>query len=134
MRTLMGIVLGLVVAAAVVTGAYYGYRHLYRLPTGSDFYTVSNLADYAVNAPRQALACIIGGWALAGLIGGGFAALTARANRSGAAITVGAVVMLGVIGLAALIPYPAWVTVASLLLPIPLALGATRMATPRLEV
>lgn len=134
MRTLMGIVLGLVVAAAVIAGAYYGYQRLYRLPTGSDFYTVSNLAEYAVSAPREALACIIGGWALAGLIGGGIAAFTARANRGGAAITVGALVMLGVIGLAALVPFPAWVTVASLLLPIPLALGATRMATPRLEV
>ncbi|WDS36375.1 hypothetical protein [Pseudoxanthomonas sp.] len=134
MRTLMGIVLGIVLAAAVVAGAYYGYQHLYRLPKSSDFYTVFNLADYATNAPREALACVVGGWALAGLIGGGSAALTARANRGGAAITVGAAVMLGVVGLAALIPFPAWVTVASLLLPIPLALAATRMATPRLEV
>lgn len=134
MRTLMGIVLGIVVAAAVIAGAYYGYQRLYRLPAGPDFYTVSNLADYAVGAPREALACIIGGWALAGLIGGWSAAFTAHANRGGAAITVGAVVMLGAIGLAAFIPFPAWVTVASLLLPIPLALAATRMATPRLEV
>lgn len=134
MRTLMGIVLGLVIAAAVIAGAYYGYQRLYRLPTGSDFYTVSNLAEYAISAPRQALACVVGGWALAGLLGGWSAAFTAHANRGGAAITVGAAVMLGVIALAAFIPFPAWVTVAGLLLPIPLALAATRMATPRLEV
>jgi hypothetical protein len=130
----MGIVLGIVIAAAVIAGAYYGYQRLYRLPTGSDFYTVSNLAEYAIRAPRQALACVVGGWAMAGLLGGWSAAFTAHANRGGAAITVGAAVMLGVIALAAFIPFPAWVTVTGLLLPIPLALAATRMATPRLEV
>ena len=51
-----------------------------------------------------------------------------------ALLSVGAVVMLAAIGLAALVPFPAWVTVACLLLPIPLALVATRVATPRLEV
>lgn len=134
MRTLMGLVLGILVAVAVAAGAYYGYQHLYRLPAGADFYSASNLADYALSAPHAAVACIIGGWALAGLIGGGVAATVARSHRGGAAITVGAVVMLGVIGLTALIPYPAWITVVSLLLPIPLALGAARLATPRLEV
>lgn len=77
---------------------------------------------------------MIGGYALAGLLGGLCAAFIARSHRGGAAVTVGAVVMLAAIGLAALVPFPAWVTVASLLLPIPLALVATRLATPRLEV
>lgn len=134
MRTLMGIVLGIVVAAAVIAGAFHGYQRLYRLPAAADFHTVSNLANYAMGASREALACVIGGHALAGLLGGACAAFTARAHRGGAAITVGAAVMLAVIGLAALMPFPAWVTVASLLLPIPLALAATRIATPRLEV
>lgn len=134
MRTLMGLLLGIVIAAAVIAGAAYGYQRLYRLPSGADFYTVSNLAEYALAAPREALACLIGGCALAGLLGGGAAAKIAQANRGGAAITVGALVMVSVIALAVFVPFPAWVTVAGLLLPIPMALCATRMATPRFEV
>lgn len=134
MRTLIAVVLGCLVAAAVMVGAYYGYQRAYRLPAGPDFYTFSNLAAYALAAPRQALAWVIGGYTLAGLLGGLCAALIARGHRGGAAISVGAVVMLAAIGLAALVPFPAWVTVACLLLPIPLALVATRVATPRREV
>ncbi|SEK83667.1 hypothetical protein SAMN05428989_0900 [Pseudoxanthomonas sp. GM95] len=134
MRTFMGLLLGSVIAAAVLAGAGYGYQHLYRLPAGADFYTVSNLAEYALAAPREALACLIGGCALAGLLGGWAAARMSAAHRGGAAITVGALVMGAVIALAVFVPFPAWVTVASLLLPIPMALCATRMATPRLEV
>lgn len=134
MRTSLGLLLGLVVAAAVVAGGGYGYQHLYRLPSGPDFYTVSNLAEYAMAAPREALACLIGGFALAGLFGGAVAAKISSANRSAPAITVGALVMVGVIAMAVFVPFPAWVTVVALLLPIPMALCATRLATPRHEV
>lgn len=134
MRSFLGLLLGILVAAAVIAGGTYAYQHLYRLPSGADFYTVSNLADYAVSAPREALACLIVGCALAGLLGGGVAAKVSNANRSAPAIAVGALVMAAVIALAASVPFPAWVTVVALLLPIPMALCATRLATPRHEV
>lgn len=52
MRTLIAVVLGSLVAAAVMVGAYHGYQRVYRLPAGPDFYTFSNLAAYALAAPR----------------------------------------------------------------------------------
>lgn len=135
MRTLFGILCGLFAAALAIVAGYYGYLHSYRLPNAHEFANhFGQLDDYALAAPPHALASLLGGLALAGLAGGGIAAWVARSNRSGAAFVVATLVCLGVIALAALVPFKPWVIVAGLLLPVPLALAGTRLATPRLEV
>ncbi|GEM_PF-3066998 len=134
MRTMAGIAAGLLTAALLLAGACYGYVLLYRLPASPDFYSVFNLSRYALDAPREALACLIGGSALAGLAGGWVAAAVSRIHRAMAAFSIGAAVMAAAIGLAAFIPFPAWLTVSCLLLPMPLAVVGIRLAIPRLEV
>lgn len=133
-RTIFGIFLGALAAGIVVAGFGYGFAELYRLPNLDDFATPEMLAEYTAATPPAAIACVLAGWALAALIGGWVAAFVARSRQGAAALVIGALLTVTVIAYASLIPNPAWVTVVGVLLPIPFAVMAALMATPRLEL
>jgi sugar phosphate permease len=80
------------------------------------------------------LACILGAWALAGLLGGWTAARISHAHRGGAALVIGGLLTATVIVYATLIPNAEWMTVVGVLLPIPFAVLAALMAMPRNEI
>jgi hypothetical protein len=48
-------------------------------------------------------------------------------------VTVATVILLGVIANNMMIPHPQWMTIAGIVLPIPLAWLAARLATPRVQ-
>jgi hypothetical protein len=75
---------------------------------------------------------VVIGWSLAAFLGGSVAARIARHRRT-AALVVAAFVVLGVIANNMMIPHPLWMTIAGVLLPVPLAWLAARMATPRVQ-
>ncbi len=132
-RTTLGIFLGALAASLVLIACGYGFAELYRLPGHADFATPESLADYAAATPASAIACVLGSWALAALVGGGVSARIARAHRGGAALVVGGLLTATVIVYATLMPNPEWMTVAGVLLPIPFAVMAALLATPRAE-
>ena len=74
------------------------------------------------------------GVGLAALVGSWLAALIARSHRGGVALAIGAALTVVVLVIAALVPQPEWMPVLAILLPIPLALCAWRLATPRMEM
>lgn len=132
-RTILGILLGALAASLVLAACGYGFAELYRLPTGADFDSPELLADYVKATPASAIACVLGGWALAALVGGLVSARIARAHRGGAALVIGGLLTASVIVYATLIPNPEWVTVVGVLLPIPFAVMAALLAMPRNE-
>jgi hypothetical protein len=132
-RTILGIIVGALVAALALAGCWYASAKLYPLPTSADFATPESLSAYAAGTPSSAIACILGGWALAGLLGGWTSAKIARPHRGAAALVIGAAITITVIVYATMMPNPEWVTVVGVLLPMPFTVVAGLLAIPRTE-
>ena len=133
-RTLLGIVLGAIAAAAALAGSGHAALTLHPLPAGNAIRSLRDAAAWVENAPASALACLVAGVGLAALLGAWCAALVARPHRGGSALAIGAPLTVLVIVAAALVPQPDWMPVVAMLLPIPLALCAWRLAIPRAEL
>jgi len=131
-RTVLGVVLGAIAAMLVLAGG--GHAALALHPPDGALRTLGDVAGWVEHAPAGAMACIVAGFGGAALLGGWLAAFVARPHRGGAALMVGAPVTMLVLAGAALVPQPDWVPVVAMLLPIPLALCAWRLAIPRAEL
>lgn len=135
MRTFLGILVGIMLAAGVIAGCgYLLVDRLKPLPAGFDPRSLKHLGDYVAALPREALLLLACAGGLAALIGAWPAARIARPHRGGAALTIAVPFTVAAIVGAALVPQPAWVPVLGMLLPIPLAIGAWRLAIPRAEL
>lgn len=134
MRTLLGILIGIVLAAGVLAGYGYLLMRLHPPPAGFDPLSLRALADYVEAAPPAALALLATAAGAAALIGAWPAARIARGHRGGAALWIGAPLTVLAIAGAALVPQPDWVPIVGMLLPIPLSVAAWRLAIPRAEL
>ena len=134
-RTILGIVAG-VVAMWVVTMALEFLGHtLFPPPAGLDPRDPAQLAELIPRMPVGALAMLVVAWVCGAFAGGFAAAKVARQHPRAAAVIVALVVMAGVGGMVYLVPeHPAWVSTLGLLLPIPAALLASRIARPDARV
>jgi hypothetical protein len=128
-RTILGILAGLVVAWVAMTACEFASLFLHRPPAGLDLRDPQALAAHIAAAPLSAMLVVIAGWALAAFAGGWVAARIAR-HRMAAALIIGVLVLAGVIANNAMIPHPLWMTVAGIVLPLPLAWLAARAASP----
>lgn len=134
MRTALGILIGLVFAAAVLAGAgWLLTERLHPLPAGFNPLSLRDLTAYVESAPQLAQLVIAAAAGVAAFFGAWPAARIAR-SRGPAALWVGAPLMIAVIASAALVPQPEWVPILGMLLPIPLAVAAWRLAIPRREL
>lgn len=145
LRTILGILAGIILAALALYGAQYGYAYLHPSPPGTAPGTPEAVASFLVNgrpndvlnyvntAPTEALSSLLGGWVLAALLGGWLGAAIAKPHRGGTATLIGALLTVLVIVYGTLIPGPPWVTVLGVLLPMPFALLGGRLAMPRHE-
>jgi hypothetical protein len=129
-RLILGILAGLLVAWLSIALCEFASVFLHRPPPGIDLRDPQALAAHIAAAPFHAMLIVVAGWALAAFLGGWVAARIAR-HRRAAALVVAAFVVLGVVANNMMIPHPQWMTIAGLVLPIPLAWLAARMATPR---
>ena len=129
-RTILGILAGLVVAWLAMTICEFASLFLHRPPAGLDLRDPQALAAHIAAAPLSAMLVVVVGWALAAFVGAWVAARIAR-HRRAAALVIGLLVLAGVIANIAMIPHPLWMTVAGLVLPLPLAWLAARIASPR---
>lgn len=129
-RTILAVLLGLLVALAVMMLLEYLGMSLFPLPPGTALDSEQDLARLVESASTGKRLWVLGGWALAALAGGWTAARTSRRHRRGAALCVGALIVAGVVANATMLPHPAWMTVAGVLLPLPLAWLGARLATP----
>ena len=133
-RTTLGLLVGAVAAALVLFGCGHVALALQPLPSDADMQSLQAITRYLHAAPAKATACLVAGAGLAALVGGWMAALIARPHRGGVALAIGAALTVTVLVIATLVPQPEWMPVLAMLLPIPLALCAWRLATPRMEM
>lgn len=131
LRTILGIILGIIAMMISVSGFESIGHLLYPPPPGLDPNDLDQLDSIVAAAPVGAMAMLVAGWCLGTLIGGGIAARIARHPRV-AACVVALVVITGVVGMAFLLPsHPTWVAVLGIALPIPLALLIAKLAGRR---
>lgn len=130
-RTTLAVLLGLVVALATMLLLEYLGMSLFPLPPGIDLDNENDLARLVASATMGKKLWVLAGWVLAAFIGGWVAARVSRRHRTGAALAVGVLIVCGVGLNALLLPHPAWMTVVGVLLPLPIAWCAARLASPR---
>ncbi|RZA24782.1 MAG: hypothetical protein EOP92_43810 [Lysobacteraceae bacterium] len=130
-RTILGILIGALAATLALVGAAYAFAEIHRWPGPAEWAEADLLADFTHAMPLPALACLLGGLALAALVGGALAARIANPHRGGAALVIGALLTSAVIFQATLFAQPEWLVVAGMLLPMPFATLAAWLAMPR---
>ncbi|MBX3710460.1 MAG: hypothetical protein KF800_00640 [Lysobacter sp.] len=131
LRTLLGIVLGVIAMMITVHGIETIGHLLYPPPPGLDPNDLDQLDSIVASAPVGAMALLVVGWCVGTIVGSGLAARIARHPRV-AACVVALVVVASVVAMAFLLPsHPTWVAVLGTLLPVPLALGMAKVAGRR---
>ena len=128
-RTIAGVVVGVVVAWLTIMLAEFASAPLHPMPAGLDMRDPESVAAFVATLPASALLLVLSGWVLGGLVGGYVAAGISHKPRP--ALTVGIVIVIGVIANAVMIPHPMWMTVAGVLLPVPAAWLGAKLATRR---
>ena len=131
LRSLLGVIVGVLVMWLVVAGIEFASHLIYPPPPGLDPMQPTDLEQILAASPTAALAMVVVAWTLGAFAGGWVAARIARHPRV-AAVLVALGVMAGVAGMVAMMPnHPVCMSVLGLLLPIPAALFAARLATAR---
>lgn len=130
-RTILGMLIGVVTMMFTVYALEFLGHALYPPPSGLDPKNPEHLQMIIAAAPTGAMAMLVLGWAAGAFVGAWVAARIARHARA-AAIAVALFVMAGVAGMIVIVPdHPRWVSTLGLLLPIPMALIAAKLAGRR---
>ena len=132
LRSLLGALLGVVVAMLTITAVEFLGHQAYPPPPALNPMDPTDMERILGLLPVGAKWFIVGAWTCGAFLGGLAAALVARHPRI-AALVPALLVMTGVIMVSLQMPaHPRWMAVAGLLLPIPAALlGATLARTLR---
>lgn len=120
-RTLLGIVLGLVAAGLAIFGVESLGHWLHPIPADIDWQDRVAVTALIESLPTQALLIVLAAWAAGALVGGFVAGSVSALHKRGAALTVGFVVLVMVVINIAMIPHPMWMAAAGVLVPLPFA-------------
>jgi hypothetical protein len=131
LRTLLAIVAGLITAMLVIFGVEAAGMLLFPPPAGMPLETEADLAKLVAMASPAAKAWLVFGWALGSFVGAWVAARISRQHRRIAALAVALFIVAGTVMNAMVIAHPLWVNLLGILLPVPLALLAARLAESR---
>ncbi len=128
-RTILGALVGIVVAMLTITLVEWGGHQAYPPPPGLNPMVAEDMSRIVAMQPFGALLVVVMAWVVGAFDGGLVAALIARDNRPRMAAVVPAlVVMAGVIGMIVMMPsHPTWMATLGLLLPIPAGLAAAAL-------
>lgn len=130
-RTILAVLAGAVVMWLTVFAMEFVGHALFPPPPDLDPKDPVQLQQVIARMPIGAMAMLVVAWVAGAFTGGYTAARVSRQHERGAAIAVAVLVMLGVGGMIYLVPdHPTWVAALGLVLPIPTALLAARLAKP----
>ena len=121
-RSMGAVIAGLVVMLIVVASIQWLGHSVYPPPDGLDIRDKAAVADAMASAPVGALFFVRASSAVATFPAAGTAATVSLRHKRAVAVVIGLVMLvLAAISLFAL-PHPAWMTIAGLLIPLPMAL------------
>jgi hypothetical protein len=127
-RTLLGILLGAIVMWLTIFCLELLGHALFPPPAGLDPQNPEHLKRIVAEAPVGAMITLVLGWTAGAFTGAWTAARLARHPRA-AAVLIALVVISGVIGMMLIVPeHPKWVSALGVVLPVPVALVAAKIA------
>lgn len=127
-RTLLGLVLGAVVMWLTIFCLEFLGHALFPPPAGLDPQNPEHLARIIAESPIGAMVMLVLAWTAGTFTGAWTAARLARHPRT-TSVLIALIVMSGVIGMILIVPeHPKWVSALGLLLPVPVALIAAKVA------
>ena len=116
----------------VIMGIEYLGHTVYPPPPGLDPMVTQDLSAIMAAQPLAALAFVVLAWVAGAFAGGWVAARISRSHPRAAAVIVALMVMAGVVAMIVQLPdHPRWMAALGLLLPVPAALLAAKLARPR---
>lgn len=132
-RTFLAVLAGLVamfvcVAAIEMIGIYQ-----YPPPLGLDVKDAGAMNAWIATLPKAALLIVLAAWTIGALAGGWTAARLSRRHPLPSAMLVGLTVLLATSTNFYQYAHPAWMMIAGLALPLPMAWLGYRLAIPRRE-
>jgi hypothetical protein len=111
LRRIGAVLLGLVIAVAIVQIAELGVHAMHPPPPGTDMHDMKQVKAYVASLPVTPMLLVLGGWLVGTLLGTWIAAKVGRIAVP--AYIVGAVLLCGGIVNAFIIPQPVWFSIAS---------------------
>jgi hypothetical protein len=130
LRSILGVVFGLVASMATITAVHQLSLLFYPLPEGVDANNVEQLKELLPKMPMEALVLVVLAWESGAFVGGAVAALIAGWARCVHAGIIGALVLAATIANFRMLPgHPDWMIVAGLLLPLPVSLIAGKIVS-----
>ncbi|WP_158982196.1 hypothetical protein [Lysobacter panacisoli] len=132
-RTILGMLVGVVVAVVVIAAVEVIGHGFYPPPAGLDPLDPANEAAFAAFVaamPFMGKLIVLLAWVL-GTFAGALAAAKIARHQTAAALLVALVIVTLVITMITKIPHPTWLSIGGVLLPIPIALLAVRLVYRR---
>ncbi|HJV23602.1 MAG TPA: hypothetical protein VJ570_12940 [Holophagaceae bacterium] len=117
LRRIFGVILGFVVASAVMLLVEFTNGHLFYPEVGAAAKLVTTAAQMKAlmaQVPVGSLAVVIVGWLLGSIVGGWAATRIARSESTGPALSLGLLLTLAGISNNLMMPPPTWFWVVSL--------------------
>lgn len=130
LRTVLAIVVGVIAAMAVILMLELIGMLLFPLPPGTPLASEADLAALVAASPIGKKIWVVMGWALGSFAGAWIAAKVARQRGLIAASAVALLIIAGTVMNAVNIPHPLWMNALGVLLPLPMAWLAARLARP----
>ena len=128
LRSILAVLAGVLVMGITVAAVQWLGHSIFPPPAGVDPTDHDAMIALIASMPVMALAFVLFAYAFGTFLGAYTAATISAAHKRGAAIAVG-VVMLALVGLNfSMIPHPLWMVVIGLLIPLPFALLAWKLA------
>ncbi|HJV89079.1 MAG TPA: hypothetical protein VJ623_02135 [Holophagaceae bacterium] len=134
LRRIFGVILGFVVASAVMLLIEFTNGHLLYPEVGAAaklVKTSAQMKDLMAQVPAGSLGVVIVGWLLGSIAGGWAATRIARSESAGPAISLGVLLLLAGISNNLMMPPPTWFWVLSLAVFFPGAWYGARLAGSR---
>ena len=128
-RTILAVLAGAVVMWLTIFAMEFAGHAAFPPPSNLDPRQQADLAVIVAQSSTGAMAMLVLAWLAGAFTGGYTAARLAQRHERAAAIAIALLVMAGVVGMVWLVPnHPVWVSALGLLLPIPVAVLAQRLA------
>ena len=127
LRRLAAVLLGLVIAVAIVQLAEVGVHQMYPPPPGLSMKDMNAIKAYVESMPMPPMLLVLAGWLIGTLLGTWAAAKVGRSAIP--AYVVGALLLCAGIANSFIIPQPLWFSIASFAIYIGATVIAARLAS-----
>ena len=130
-RNILAVIAGIIAAGVTVFLVEMVGHFVLPMPPGVDPANPDSLRANAVNLPASNLLAVLIAWCAGSFVGGLVAALVSRQQKMLCALIAALFILGSGVASMVVIPHPIWFWIAAILLPLPCAWAAARVAGAR---